>query len=513
MEFLSLTWIPLLLVLFIRSLLVGKARKTSKLPPGPTPLPIIGNLHMLSKLPHRDLHTLAQKYGPIMRINLGSLPTIVISSPHMAKQILKTHDHIFASRPIMGDNNHILSPQKVAFAPYGSYWKFMRKALVRELFSPKRMKSFASLRAQEALAMTQSILKSAATNANADTNPLVVDVTREVTFFTNNIICRMSFGKKCNEAELGGNLFKEVLDEAIALSCGFNYRDYIPLLGRLDLQGLKRRQTELTKIFHVLLERIVDEHLQRRKNDSNLECEDFVDVLLSLSEDVSMEIKFTHDHIKNVIFDLLIAGTDTSGATLEWGMSELLRNPSAIKRAQEELDSVVGQSRMVEESDLPHLQYLQSVVKETLRLYPSAPLLLPHESMEQSTIGGYQIPAKTGVLVNAWAIGRDPIIWEEANEFKPERFLRSQIDVKGQDFEFIPFGSGRRGCPGIPLALPMIQLGLAQLLHCFNWYLPKGVTPETLDFSEFFGITMPRAVHLLAIPFPRLPLNLYEPQY
>lgn len=137
MEFLSLTWIPLLLVLFIRSLLVGKARKTSKLPPGPTPLPIIGNLHMLSKLPHRDLHTLAQKYGPIMRINLGSLPTIVISSPHMAKQILKTHDHIFASRPIMGDNNHILSPQKVAFAPYGSYWKFMRKALVRELFSPR----------------------------------------------------------------------------------------------------------------------------------------------------------------------------------------------------------------------------------------------------------------------------------------------------------------------------------------------------------------------------------------
>lgn len=164
------------------------------------------------------------------------------------------------------------------------------------------MKSFASLRAQEALAMTQSILKSAATNANADTNPLVVDVTREVTFFTNNIICRMSFGKKCNEAELGGNLFKEVLDEAIAVSCGFNYRDYIPLLGRLDLQGLKRRQTELTKIFHVLLERIVDDHLQRRKNDSNLECEDFVDVLLSLSEDVSMEIKFTHDHIKNVIF-------------------------------------------------------------------------------------------------------------------------------------------------------------------------------------------------------------------
>jgi len=193
-------------------------------------------------------------------------------------------------------------------------------------------------------------------------------------------------------------------------------------------------------------------------------------------------------------------------------MSELLRNPSMMKRAQEELESVVGLDCLVEESMLPHLQYLQSVVKETLRLYPPAPLLLPHESMEHSTVGGYQIPQKTRVIVNAWAIGRDPLVWEEANVFKPERFLGSRIDVKGQDFGLIPFGSGRRGCPGISLALCMIQLGLAQLLHCFDWYLPEGITPQNLDMSEAFGITMPRAVHLHAIAIPRLPLHMYHPE-
>ncbi|XP_059070187.1 cytochrome P450 71AU50 isoform X3 [Cryptomeria japonica] len=225
-----------------------------------------------------------------------------------------------------------------------------------------------------------------------------------------------------------------------------------------------------------------------------------------------MEIKITRDHIKNVIFDSLSAATDTSGGTLEWAMSELLRNSSSLKKAQCELDSIIGFNRMVEEYDLPHLHYLQSVVKETLRLHPSVPMLLPHQSMEQSTLEGYQIPKNTQVIVNAWAIGRDPITWEEANEFKPERYLGTQIDVKGQSFELIPFGSGRRGCPGIDLALSVVHLGLAQLLHCFSWSLPHSVTPKKLDMSETYGITIPRAIHLHAIPIPRLPLEFYEPK-
>ncbi|KAH9321879.1 hypothetical protein KI387_016518 [Taxus chinensis] len=208
------------------------------------------------------------------------------------------------------------------------------------------------------------------------------------------------------------------------------------------------------------MEQIIDQHIERRKNGNNLEYEDFLDVLLSLSEDEFMQIRITRGHIKNVTYDLLAAATDTSWGTLEWAMSELLRNPSVMKKAQEELDSFVGMNRLM-----------------------------------------------TQILVNAWAIGRDPSAWEEATEFKPERFMGSQIDIKGQSFEMIPFGSGRRGCPGIGLAMLMVQLGLAQLLHCFDWSLP-----HKLDMSEAYGITLPRAVHLHAIPIPRLPLHLYQPK-
>ncbi|XP_059070651.1 cytochrome P450 71AU50-like [Cryptomeria japonica] len=291
---------------------------------------------------------------------------------------------------------------------------------------------------------------------------------------------------------MGGRAFKEVLDDCLALAGGFNYSDYIPLLGCLDFQGNRRRQAKLTGIFHLFVEKIVDEHFGKRKECRDLECEDF---------------------------DLLSAATDTSGGTLEWAMSELLRDSSSMMSVQHEIDSTVGFNRMVEESDLPRLQYLQAIVKETLRLHPPAPLLIPHLSMEQSTIEGYQIPKMTQVLVNAWAIARDPISWEEANTFKPERFIgtpidvkgqKTPIDVKGQNFELIPFGSGRRGCPGINLDLSIVHLGLAQLLHCFNWSLPKGTTFENLDMSEVYGLTMPRAMHLHTIPIPRLPLRLYE---
>ncbi|GLJ54697.1 hypothetical protein SUGI_1174970 [Cryptomeria japonica] len=481
----------------------------SKMPPGPTPLPIIGNLHLISRLPHRSFCSLAQKYGPIMTLHLGSLPTVIISSPQMAKEVLKTQDHIFASRPPMGDDDHFLSPQKVAISPYGPYWKFIRKILILELLSPKRLKSFAPLRAQEVSNMVRSILHKARAIDNSGSNFPGVDLSRELGLLTNNVICRMSFGKICNDDELGGRVFKEVLNDVTALAGGFKYSDYIPLLGWFDLHGDRQRQAELTEIFHLFVERIVDEHFERRKKFNGLECEDFVDLLLSLSEDESMEIKITRDHIKKVMFELLSAATETTASTLEWALSELLRNPLVMKRAQQELDFVIGLNRMVEEPDLPHLQYLQSIVKETLRLYPPAPLLLPHQSMEHSTIQGYQIPKKTQAFVNIWAIARDPLSWEQPNDFKPERFLESDIDVKGQYFQLIPFGSGRRGCPGTNLALTLTQLSLAQLLHCFDWSLPQGVTPMNLDMSEQYSITMPRVVHLHAIPTPRLPLDLY----
>ena len=195
---------------------------------------------------------------------------------------------------------------------------------------------------------------------------------------------------------------------------------------------------------------------------------------------------------------------DTSATTIEWALSELIKHPPMMKKVINELEKVVGMERMVEESDLESLEYLNMVVKETLRLHPVAPLLIPHESMEDCTVDGFHIPQKSRVMVNAWAIGRDPNAWTDADKFLPERFMESDIDFRGQHFQFIPFGSGRRGCPGMQLGLTVVRLVLAQLVHCFDWELPDNMLPSDLDMTEEFRITLPRAKHLVAIPTCRL---------
>ena len=196
----------------------------------------------------------------------------------------------------------------------------------------------------------------------------------------------------------------------------------------------------------------------------------------------------------------MAASMDTSATMIEWALSELIKHPPMMKKVINELEKVVGMERMVEESDLESLEYLNMVVKETLRLHPVVPLLIPHESIEDCTVDGFHIPQKSRVIVNVWAIGRDPNAWTDADKFLPERFMESDIDFRGQHFQFIPFGSGRRGCPGMQLGLTVVRLVLAQLVHCFDWELPDNMLPSELDMTEEFGITLPRAKHLVAIP-------------
>lgn len=202
--------------------------------------------------------------------------------------------------------------------------------------------------------------------------------------------------------------------------------------------------------------------------------------------------------------DLLITGMDTSATAADWAMSELMRHPSVMRKLQQELESTVGLDRMVEESDLEKLEYLDCVVKEVMRLHPVAPLLIPHESIEEFELEGFYIPKKARVIVNVWAIGRDPNVWPNPDSFTPDRFIGSEVDLKGRDFELIPFGSGRRGCPGLQLGLMLTKLVLAQLVHCFDWKLPEGTEPRDVDMSEHFGLVTARATHLSAIPSYRL---------
>ena len=198
--------------------------------------------------------------------------------------------------------------------------------------------------------------------------------------------------------------------------------------------------------------------------------------------------------------DLFVAGTDTTSSTLEWAMAELLHNPEKLLKARVELLQTIGKDKQVKESDITRLPFLQAVVKETFRLHPVVPFLIPHRVEEDRDIDGLTVPKNAQVLVNAWAIGRDPNIWENPNSFVPERFLELDMDVKGQNFELIPFGAGRRICPGLPLATRMVHLMLASLIHSCDWKLEDGMTPENMNMEDRFGITLQKAQPLKAIP-------------
>lgn len=334
-----------------------------------------------------------------------------------------------------------------------------------------------------------------------------VNISKTVSTLVNDILFRMTFGKKCSDQDsIRGKGINSMMKESFVVAGAFNVGDYIPYVGWMDLQGLNRRFKEIHSIQDEFLEKVIEEHVAQ--NDPNVE-RDLVDVLLAASADKDMQPQITRENIKAILYDMLAGGTDTSSTTMEWAMSELLRNPLVLKKVQDELERVVGKGRMVRESDLPSLPYLQAVVKETLRLHAASPLSLPHFSVEDCTVLGYEIPKNTIVLVNIWAIGRYPTSWEDAERFMPERFMNGfSIDQKIRNFEWIPFGGGRRGCPGEELGMLLIEFSLAQLLHCFDWTLPDKMNGQELDMSESFGLTARRAHDLSAVGTPRVTVVL-----
>jgi flavonoid 3'-monooxygenase len=232
--------------------------------------------------------------------------------------------------------------------------------------------------------------------------------------------------------------------------------------------------------------------------------------------------KFVNDKLKlacHLSQEMLTGGLESSALTVEWAMAELIRNPMIMKRAQTELETVVGMNRTVEESDFHKLTYLQAVIKETFRLHPLAPLLVPHSSINKvcGIAECYDIPPHTTVIVNVWAIGQNPSTWEKPFEFYPERFLQQQdpiiaeiIDMNDNNFKLLPFGSGRRACPGRALGILVVQIVLARLLHSFHWVLPNQQEPNTLDMSEEFGLALSLAQPLHAKAYPKLPARLYK---
>ncbi|XWS12154.1 hypothetical protein CRYUN_Cryun37aG0065500 [Craigia yunnanensis] len=494
------------LALILLSLRLRHCRKLN-LPPGPKPWSIIGNLNLIGSLPHRSIHALSQKYGPIMQLKFGSFPVVVGSSVEMAKAILKTHDVTFAGRPKIAAGKYTTyNYSDITWSPYGPYWRQARKMCLTELFSAKRLESYEYIRREEMNLLLKGLYKSSGT-------PILLK--DHLSNLSLNVISRMVLGKKYTERTGENEIvtpkeFKEMLDELFLLNGVLDIGDSIPWLSFLDLQGYIKRMKSVSKKFDRFLEHVLDEHNARRKGVKDYVAMDMVDVLLQLAEDPNLDVKLERHGVKAFSQDLIAGGAESSAVTVEWAISELLKKPEIFANATEELDRVIGRDRWVEEKDIVNLPYIDSIAKETMRLHPVAPMLVPRLAREDCRIAGYDIPKDTRVLVNVWSIERDPTLWDNPNEFCPERFIEKTIDVKGHDFELLPFGAGRRMCPGYPLGIKVIQASLANLLHGFTWKLPSNMTKEDLNMEEIFGLSTPKKYPLEAVAEPRLPLHMYS---
>ncbi|URD79154.1 cytochrome P450 [Musa troglodytarum] len=483
--------LPLSLLLLRLALQRNLRARAHGMPPSPPKLPFIGNLHQLGSLPHRSLHALSQKHGPLMLLHLGQMPTLVVSSPDAAREVMRTHDHVFASRPALKPSKVLHNDCKdLGFAPYGEHWRQLRKICTTHLLSSSRVQSYRAVREEAVASMIRKISNSLASPRTS------VDMSEVLYSLSNDVLCRVVSGKFTN-GEGRHMLLREMIDELSLLLAKFFVEDYIPWLGWLDaFSGSLARAKRNKEAWDDLLDEVIKEHEDRGDEEEK----DFVTILLSLRKDPGMDTLLTPPNIKALLVDMFGAGIHSSYVTLEYAMVELVLSPKAMRKLQ---DEVRGGEGMVREEELGGMVYLKAVIKEVLRLHPPVPLLLPRESLEDCQIQGYSIPRKTRVFVNAWAVGRDPNHWEAPEEFKPERFIEDgAMDFKGNDFPFIPFGAGRRICPGLNFATSNLELALANLVRHFDWDLPDGVTSENFDMTEAPGLVVQREQRLHLVPTP-----------
>ncbi|TKW22175.1 hypothetical protein SEVIR_4G212100v4 [Setaria viridis] len=500
-----------LIVILLLPLLAVKLRRCNRgknLPPGPWRLPVTGSLHhLVGALPHRAMRDLARRHGPLMLLRLGELPVVVASSPGAAREVMRTHDAAFATRPRTATLRELTRDGLgVAFAPHGEHWRQLRKLCVTELLSARRVRSLRRGREAEAANLVVSVVASL---SSAPAPPKPVNVSALIATYVTDAIVRAVVGDRIRDRDA----FMEKLDEGVKVAAGFSLADVFPSsrLARA-FSGAARRARAHHREMTRLMDGVIEEHRKRRAAGAGNEEEDLLDVLLRIQKDGGLQVPLDIGTIRAVIIDLFGAGSETTATTLQWAMAELMRHPAALRKAQAEVRRVLAGERRVSEDALPELRYLQLVLKETLRLHAAVPLLLPRECQEETRgVLGYDVPGGAMVLVNAWAIGRDAASWgPDAEEFRPERFedggARAGVDFRGTDFEFVPFGAGRRICPGIALGLAVMELGLASLLFHFDWELPGGAAPEELDMAEGLGITARRKSDLWLQATVRVPI-------
>uniref|UniRef100_A0A2K1ZPI2 Cytochrome P450 n=2 Tax=Populus trichocarpa TaxID=3694 RepID=A0A2K1ZPI2_POPTR len=467
--------LSLLFFLLALKLHLSRKHKNSALPPSPPALPVIGHLHLLKRRPmHLTFYSLAKKYGPIISLRFGSRLVVLISSPSPFEEFFTKNDVVLANRPKLLLGKHLAYNHTTLLqAPYGDHWRNLRRMGAVEIFSTYRINKFVSIRKDE---IKQLLIKLSHNSLQNFGKVELKSMFQELTF---NIMMRMVAGKRyyvddvTDEEE--ARQFREIMTEAVTFAGASNPGDFLPILNWIDGGEFEKTVIRLGKRMDMFLQGLVDEH--KRKEDLE-SMNTMIGHLISLQ--VTQPEYYTDGIIEGLVLVMLGAA-----------MSNLLNNPNTLKKARDELDTQVGEEFLLDETHLSKLQYLQNIISETLRLNPAAPLLVPHESSESCSVGGYNVPRDTILLVNAWAIHRDSTVWDDPTSFKPDRF-----DNEGEDRKLIAFGCGRRSCPGAGLAQRVVGSTLGSLIQCFEW---KRVSEKEVDMTEGRGITLQKVVPLEAI--------------
>ncbi|KAK3022572.1 hypothetical protein RJ639_032443 [Escallonia herrerae] len=499
----------LILALTFASILLARhlfQKLRFKLPPGPRPWPIVGNLYDIKPVRFRCFSEWSQAYGPIISVWFGSTLNVIVSNSELAKEVLKENDQQLADRHRSRSAAKFSREGKdLIWADYGPHYVKVRKVCTLELFSPKRLEALRPIREDEVTAMVESVFKDCASPDNLGKSLLVKKYLGAVAF---NNITRLAFGKRFVNSEglmdEQGQEFKAIVSNGLKLGASLAMAEHIPWLRwlfPLEEEAFAKHGARRDRLTRAIME----EHTLARQKSGGAK-QHFVDALLTLQEQYDL----SEDTIIGLLWDMITAGMDTTAITVEWAMAELIKNPGVQEKAQEELDRVIGCERVLTESDFSNLPYLQSVAKEALRLHPPTPLMLPHRANANVKVGGYDIPKGSNVHVNVWAVARDSAVWENPTEFRPERFLEVDVDMKGHDFRLLPFGAGRRVCPGAQLGINLVTSMLGHLLHHFSWAPPSGLKPEEIDMAENPGLVTYMRTALQAVPTPRLPTHLYK---
>lgn len=457
--------------------------------PGPRGFPVVGSMNLMVNLAHHKLAAVAEWLGAqrLMAFSLGETRVILTCNPDVAKELLNSS--AFADRPVKESAYGLMFNRAIGFAPYGVYWRTLRRVAATHLFCPKQIKASEAQRGEIAAQMVSMIA----------CNPrefCARDILKPASL--NHMMCSI-FGRKYDLSSLNSetNELSQLVDEGYSLLGKLNWSDHLPWLKDLDLQKIRFRCSKLVPKVNRFVSRIIQQHKDQIGQRNN----DFVDVLLSLQ---GVE-KLSDDDMVAVLWEMVFRGTDTVAILIEWILARMVLHPDIQSKVQDELDQIVGRSRALNESDIHSMVYLPAVVKEVLRLHPPGPLLSwARLSITDTTVDGYHVPKGTTAMVNMWAITRDPQVWEDPLEFMPERFVNKDADVEfsvmGSDLRLAPFGSGRRVCPGKALGLTTVTFWVATLLHEFEWVKSDH---NPVDLSEVLRLSSEMANPLTVKVNPR----------